>query len=110
MKKFILLALVFSLFILNGCVEDDDTLTRAIDVIHASKVTGNQQEQVKFILEHAYNFIDNKSYDESIKCTQYILFELDKNNFDAKKLLHIALTQKELESQSNVFTKNSDDQ
>lgn len=90
MGKFKINTLIVSLIVglmAFGCGQRAQNSSEAIEL---SKAKTTVEEQAKYLIQQANNFINSDNFDEAIKTAKYVLSNLDANSIAAKDIIEKA--------------------
>jgi len=90
MNKIMTTAFVLTFLIgitVSGCAQRTKNSQEAIEV---AKTKATIEEQAKFLVQQAKQFINSKKFNEAIKTAKYVLNNTDANSAEAKQIIEKA--------------------
>lgn len=108
MKNLLISFFFFSLVLasLQGCNQQKAASSQ--DAIQQSQKIKTVDEQVKYLISQANNFVNSKNFEEAVKISQHILQNLDSNSSEAKNILEQAKAELKKLAEQKVAEVKSD--
>ncbi|MFC1479842.1 tetratricopeptide repeat protein [Candidatus Omnitrophota bacterium] len=91
MKRFLVCVIVIGLaagLTLNGC--GPKKVGTSQEAIKVSQTMGSAEKKTNYLMAQAQAFFKSKDFQEAINLSQYVLWNLDSDSTEAKKMIRTA--------------------
>lgn len=107
-KALVLSYAAFLMLAVTGCSQQQKAAATPQDAIQQSTALQTVDEQAKYLISQANNFLNSKQYDDAITLAKHVLAKLDSNSQEAKSLLEKATAEMKKMAEQKIAETKSD--